>query len=162
MFYRAVACANFEVPRYKNPIWRNWKAPNPLWTSSAWTIGPPFDDAFLGGTTVPAAFTRADVELATDLTDLTAQASAFTMMAAQTQLRARRGWQTSGRGDCPVPGNVGRIPGAASLGLAGDVPPPRPPGENTDSQMPTTANGYTPGTALPVPGTTSPLDVPRR
>ncbi|KAE8901854.1 hypothetical protein PF005_g5543 [Phytophthora fragariae] len=78
--------------------------------------------------TVPTDFTSADVELANTLTDLAAQASAITKMAAQAQLRVRRGRQTSGRGDCPVPGNVGGIPGGSSLDLAGDEPPPRPPG----------------------------------
>ncbi|KAE9030734.1 hypothetical protein PR002_g9820 [Phytophthora rubi] len=69
-------------------------------------------------------FTRADVELANTLTDLAAQASAITKMAAQAQLRVRRGRQPSGRGDWPVPGNVGGIPGGSSLDLAGTTPPP--------------------------------------
>ncbi|KAE8997139.1 hypothetical protein PR001_g19661 [Phytophthora rubi] len=111
--------------------------------------------------TVPADFTHADVELANTLTDLAAQASAITKMAAQAQLRVRRGRQTSGRGDCPVPWNVGGIPGGSSQGLAGDEPPPRPPGVNPSRRVGTAADGYTTSTARSVPSATSRRTAPR-
>ncbi|KAE9175931.1 hypothetical protein PF004_g26243 [Phytophthora fragariae] len=57
-----------------------------------WT--PCFDEASTDRK-VPADFTRADVDLANTLTDLAAQASAIAKMAAQAQLRVRRGRQTS-------------------------------------------------------------------
>ncbi|KAE9034266.1 hypothetical protein PR003_g10177 [Phytophthora rubi] len=107
-------------------------------------------------------FTRADVELANTLTDLAAQASAITKMAAQAQLRVRRGRQPSGRGDWPVPGNVGGIPGGSSLDLAGTTPPPRPPGVNPSRRVGTAADGYITSTARPVPSATSRMTAPTR
>ncbi|GMF27684.1 unnamed protein product [Phytophthora fragariaefolia] len=79
---------------------------------------------------VPPHFSDADVELADTLSYLAAQASVLTEMASQAQLRVRRGRQTLGRGECPVPGNLGGILGGSSLGPVCGAPPPRPPRVN--------------------------------
>ncbi|KAE9134777.1 hypothetical protein PF010_g2357 [Phytophthora fragariae] len=126
--------------------------------SGEWT--PQFGEASVDPV-VPTDFTSADVELANTLTELAAQASAITKMAAQAQLRVRRGRQTSGRGDCPVPRNVGGIPGGSSLDLAGGEPPPRPPGVNSSRRVGTAADGYTTSTARPVPSAISRRTAPR-
>ncbi|KAJ8524312.1 hypothetical protein ON010_g16805 [Phytophthora cinnamomi] len=92
---------------------------------------------------VPVDFTRADVELANTLTELAARATALTEMAAQAQLRVRRGRRTSSRGECPVPGNLGDIPRGTSLGLDSERPAPRPPGVTLARPMATATDGYT-------------------